>query len=88
MPRVHTDRRERRNPYEKGIYVSAPPSGMMKRRDEENDPNRSKTDALKDAQGTRVETQLVLRVERVSEQSDTGGKACEIDQPPVIQTGS
>jgi len=55
----------------------------MEPRDQEHHAQGSDTDALKDAQRTRLEPELVLRVVGVPEERDAGNEACEIEQSAI-----
>jgi hypothetical protein len=56
----------------------------MERRDQEHDPQGCRTDTLKDAQRTRFETEVVLRVKGVGEQRDAREETRQVDQTAIV----
>ena len=81
----YTDRGQSGGAYEYRIYACSPTPGVMKRSDQEYESEGGNPDALEDAQGTRLEAEPVLRIERIGQKGDTPAETREIDQPAIVE---
>jgi hypothetical protein len=81
----HADRGQRGGGYQHRVDACSPPPGVMKRSDQEDESEGGNPDALEDAQGTRLETEPVLRVQGVGEKRDTRAETREIDQSTIVE---
>jgi hypothetical protein len=88
VPPRYANRSESRNGDQYGVDARATRTPrMVKRRDQEDDAKGGDGDALEDAQGAGIESQLELRVQRVSQQTCAGTEAQEIVQSTIFQHG-
>jgi hypothetical protein len=81
----YADRGQSGGGYQHRVYARSPTPGVMERRDQEDESQRGNPDALEDAQGTRLETEPVLRVQGVGEKRDTRAETREIDQSTILE---
>ena len=81
----HADGGQRGGGYQHRIDPRSPPPGVMKRSDQEDESEGGNSDALEDAQGTRLEPEPVLRIEGIGQKGDTGAETREIDQSTIVE---
>jgi hypothetical protein len=85
VARRDADRSQSRRGYQYGVDRGTPASGVVQGRDQEDDPQRSDTDALENTQRTWIQPQLELRIKGIGQQCGTGAESGEIDQATILE---